>query len=247
MQILKPLDHKPSLSRHAHSSQLLQPPSRLKPSHGDIKAAVSFFQITLDLRGFRAKSHQRSCCLNFCTLRLSCRTQVSRAGQVLVLVQLFLSTWTAVKRAGSRTAPDLKEGSKADLAERKKSTGKWAGSGEASERNEPNAQTKQMAALRLARGLVGQSRAPAKAWLLPKAQTDECRQRDGIGEGMSWMNGTALWLEFACYFRLETVPFAIVNTLFKNMVSMALSWRTKELICNSSVLGKASAAASSLN
>lgn len=120
MQILKPLDHKLSLSRHAHSSQLLQPPSQLKPSHADIKAAVSCFQITLDLCGFRAKSRQRSCCLNFCTLRLSCRTQVSRAGEVLALVRLFLRTWTAVKRAGSRTAPDLKAGSKADLAEGKK-------------------------------------------------------------------------------------------------------------------------------
>lgn len=181
MQILIPLDHKLSLSRHAHSSQLLQPPSQLKPSHADIKAAVSCFQITLDLCGFRAKSRQRSCCLNFCTLRLSCRTQVSRAGEVLALVRLFLRTWTAVKRAGSRTAPDLKAGSKADLAEGKKSTDKSAGSGEASQRNEPSAQTKQMAALRLARVLVGQSRAPAKAWLLPKAETDICGQRGRRG------------------------------------------------------------------
>lgn len=37
------------------------------------------------------------------------------------------------------------------------------------------------------------------------------------------MNGTVFWLKFACYFRLEMVLFAIVNTLFKNMVSMALS------------------------
>lgn len=32
---------------------------------------------------------------------------MTRAGKLLLLVQLFLLTWTAVKRAGSRTAPDL--------------------------------------------------------------------------------------------------------------------------------------------
>lgn len=175
MQILKPLDHTLSLSRHAHSSQLLQPLSRLKLSHTDINAAVSCFQITLDLCGFRAKSHQRSCCLNFCALSLSCRTQVRRAGQVLALVQLFLRTWTAVKRAGSRTAPDLKEGSKAGLAEGKKHRQvSWLRGGKSEERAQS---TKPVAAPRLARVLVGQSRVPAKAWLLPKAQTDECRQR----------------------------------------------------------------------
>lgn len=141
MQILKPLDHTVSLSRHAHSSQLLQPLSGLRLSHTDIKAAASCFQITLDLCGFRAKSHKRSCCLNFCAPSVSCRAQVSRAGEVLALVRLLLRTWTAVKRAGSTTAPDLKGGSKAGLAEGKK-PGKSAGSGEANQRKEPSAHTK---------------------------------------------------------------------------------------------------------
>lgn len=176
MQILKPLDHTLSLSRHAHSSQLLQPPSRLKLSHTDINAAVSCFQITLDLCGFRAKSHQRSCCLNFCALSLSCRTQVSRAGQVLALVQLFPHTWTAVKRAGSRTAPDLKEGSKAGLAEgRKHSQVSWLRGGKSEERAQRT--NKARGSPEAGPGPGGAEPGPAKAWLLPKAQTGECRQR----------------------------------------------------------------------
>lgn len=243
MQILKPLDHKLSLSRHAHSSQLLQPPSRLKPSHADTKAAVSCFQITLDLCGFRAKSHQRSCCFNFCALHLSCRTQVSRAGEVWLLVQLFLRTWTAVKRAGSRTAPDLKEGSKADLAEGKKHRPvSWLR--EAGQRNEPKAQRKRWQPWGW----------PSPAGQSPAWPRQGCSQgwdtrvsAAGSARGTMWMNDTGFWLKSACSFRLEIVPFGIVNTLFRSTVSMALSWRTEDLICSSSVLGKASAAASNLN
>lgn len=185
MQILKPLDHKLSLSRHAHSSQLLQPPSRLKPSHADTKAALSCFQITLDLCGFRAKSHQRRCCFNFCALHLSFRTQVSRAGEVWLLVQLFLRAWTAVKRAGSRTAPDLKEGSKADLAEGKKHRPvSWLR--EASQRSEPKAQRKRMAALRLAQS-CGAEPSPRQGRAAPKAGTHACRQRGWRGARCEWV------------------------------------------------------------
>lgn len=230
MQILKPLDHKLSLSRHAHISQLLQPPSQ-----PDIKAAASCFQITLDLCGFRAKPHQRGCCLNFCALCVGCRTQVSRAGQVLVLVQLFLRTWTAVKRAGSRTAPDLKGGSKADLAQGKKHRQvSWLRGGKSGERAQRT--NKANGSLRLAQALWGRAQPRPRQGCFPRlGQTDG--QGDDVNE----------WLKFACSFRLEMVPFAIVSTLFKTTVSMALSWRTKELICNCSVLGKASTAASSLN
>lgn len=57
------------------------------------------------------------------------------AGKVVLSVQLFLLTWTAVKRAGSRTAPDLKEGSKAALAEGKKhGQVSWLGGGKSEER-----------------------------------------------------------------------------------------------------------------
>lgn len=181
MQILKPLDHTLSLSRHAHSSQLLQPPSRLKLSHADTKAAVSCFQITLDLCGFRAKSHQRSCCLNFCALSLSCRTQVSRAGKVFVLVQLFLRTWTAVKRAGSRTAPDLKGGSEAGLAEGKKhGQVDWLRGGESEERAQHTNKAK--AALRLAQALVGQSRARPRHGCRPGP--DRRMSAMGLARGM---------------------------------------------------------------
>lgn len=60
---------------------------------------------------------------------------MARAGKVVVLVQLFVLTWTAVKRTSSRTAPDLKEGSKADLAEGKKygQVG-WLGGGKSEQR-----------------------------------------------------------------------------------------------------------------
>lgn len=138
---------------------------------------MSCFQITLDLCGFGAKPHQRSCCLGFCTLCLSCRTQVTRAGKVVLLVQLFLLTWTAVKRAESRAAPDLKEGSKADLAEGKKSTGNSAGLGEASQSNKPQAQTKQMAALGLASALAGQSRATGQGMAGFLRLRGVCQQR----------------------------------------------------------------------
>lgn len=59
---------------------------------------------------------------------------MTRAGEVLLLVQLFLLTWTAVKRAGSRAASDLREGSKANLAEEKKHRQvSWLGGGKLEE------------------------------------------------------------------------------------------------------------------
>lgn len=59
---------------------------------------------------------------------------MTRAGKLVLLVQLFLLTWTAVKRAGSTTAPDLKAGREAGLAEGKmQGQARQLGGGEAVE------------------------------------------------------------------------------------------------------------------
>lgn len=87
---------------------------------------------------------------------------MTRAGKVLLLFQLFLLTWTAVKRAGSRAAPDLKEGSKADLAEEKKHRQvSWLGGGKSEER----AQSTNKANGSLEAGPApGGAEPPAKTW-----------------------------------------------------------------------------------
>lgn len=174
---------------------------------------MSCFQITLDLCGFGAKPHQRSCCLSFCVLCSGCRTQVTRAGKVLLLVQLFLLTWTAVKRAGSRTAPDLKEGSKADLAEGKKHRQvSWLGGGKSEERARSTNKANGSLEAGPGPGRTELSHQPRHG-LVPKAERGICRQR-GQQRGMMQMNATFFWLKFGCYSRLGMLPCAIVNLLF---------------------------------
>ena len=137
---------------------------------------------------------------------------MTRAGKVVLLVQLLLLTWRAVKRAGSRTAPDLKGGSEADLAEgRKHGHVSWLGGG----KSEEGAQStnKSNGSLEAALALAQQGRATGRGmarfprlrrmWATGSAQGDD-------------VNGCRFFFcpKFACYSKLGMLPFAIVKTLF---------------------------------